>query len=113
MRSPWVQDLGPIRSTKPFNLSAPDWQSRAFDTAGGRLMCVECADDRRQYAPTRCPMQWLKRGRRSAVLLWFVTPIALFEAGPLRAEETALDRYVAKPDATYAWHVVRTVPAPG
>jgi hypothetical protein len=58
-------------------------------------------------------MQGLKRGRRSAVLLWLVIPIALFEAGPLRAEETALDRYVAGPDPTYAWQVVRTVPGPG
>jgi PhoPQ-activated pathogenicity-related protein len=58
-------------------------------------------------------MPWLKRGRRSAVLFWFVIPIAFFEAGPLRAEETALDRYVAKPDTTYAWRVVRTVPSPG
>src|SRR3954447_13823319 len=57
-------------------------------------------------------MQGLKRDRRSAVL-WFVIPIALFEAGSLRAEETALDRYVAKPDTTYAWRVVRTVPGPG
>jgi PhoPQ-activated pathogenicity-related protein len=58
-------------------------------------------------------MPWLKLGRRSAVLSWFVIPIALLEAGPLRAEETALDRYVAKPDTTYAWQVVRTVPGPG
>jgi PhoPQ-activated pathogenicity-related protein len=29
--------------------------------------------------------------------------------GLLRAGETALDRYVAKPDATYSWKVVRTV----
>src|SRR5207302_896545 len=58
-------------------------------------------------------MPGLKRGRRSAVLSWFVIPIVLLEAGPLRAEETALDRYVAKPDPTYAWRVVRTVPGPG
>src|SRR3954470_2359881 len=57
-------------------------------------------------------MQGLKRGRRSAVLSWLVIPIALFEAGSLRAEETALDRYVAQPDTTYAWQVVRTVPGP-
>jgi PhoPQ-activated pathogenicity-related protein len=60
-------------------------------------------------------MQWLERTRRSAVLVWLVLSIVLIEAGPrpLRAEETALDRYVAKPDATYAWQVVRTVPMPG
>ncbi len=58
-------------------------------------------------------MPWLKWGCRSAVLSWIVIPIALPEAGPLRAEETALDRYVARPDATYAWQVVRTVPGPG
>jgi PhoPQ-activated pathogenicity-related protein len=37
--------------------------------------------------------------------------LVLCPARPSRAEETALDRYVAKPDATYSWKVVRTVPA--
>jgi len=55
-------------------------------------------------------MRWLKWGRRSALLLWSLIPLALLEAGPLRGEETALDRYVAKPDSTYAWRVVRSVP---
>src|SRR3954453_13908164 len=57
-------------------------------------------------------MQWLKRGRRTAVSLWLVLPIVLSQGGPIRAEETALDRYVARPDPTYAWQVVRTVPGP-
>ena len=30
----------------------------------------------------------------------------------LHAGETALDRYVAKPDAMYSWKVVRTAPCP-
>src|SRR4051812_46592000 len=64
-------------------------------------------------APARGPMEWLRRGRRSAVSFWFMIPIALLRAGPSRAEETALDRYVAKPDPTYAWQVVRTVPGAG
>lgn len=38
---------------------------------------------------------------------------AFVAASTLRAEETALDRYVAKPDATYSWQVVRTVPSTG
>jgi len=33
--------------------------------------------------------------------------------GGLRAEETALDRYVKKPDNTYAWKVVNKVEAAG
>jgi len=32
---------------------------------------------------------------------------------PLPAEETALDRYVAKPDATYSWKVARKIPVKG
>jgi PhoPQ-activated pathogenicity-related protein len=36
--------------------------------------------------------------------------IGLVWAGALQAGETALDRYVAKPDATYSWKVVRSVP---
>jgi PhoPQ-activated pathogenicity-related protein len=56
-------------------------------------------------------MPMLERGRRSAMSICF--SIALLLAAPrlLRAEETALDRYVAKPDSTYAWNVVKTVPS--
>src|SRR5690242_13708957 len=59
-------------------------------------------------------MPWLKRARRLVVFLWLVIPIALLEPGPrlLRAEETALDRYVARSDPTYAWQVVHTVLSP-
>lgn len=39
--------------------------------------------------------------------------IALAVARTLFADETALDRYVAKPDPTYAWNLVRTVRADG
>jgi PhoPQ-activated pathogenicity-related protein len=49
-------------------------------------------------------------GRRFDSLIWLVTGIVLIGAGHLRAGETALDRYVAKPDPTYSWKIVRTVP---
>ena len=39
--------------------------------------------------------------------------IALAGAQTLRADETALDRYVAKPDSTYAWKLLRTISAEG
>ena len=55
-------------------------------------------------------MPMLERGRRSAVLFWLGIAVALGAPRLLRAEETALDRYVAKPDATYAWSIVKTVP---
>jgi PhoPQ-activated pathogenicity-related protein len=42
--------------------------------------------------------------------LGFAAALVCLAAAPLHAEETALDRYVAKPDLTYAWKVVRTVP---
>ena len=44
-----------------------------------------------------------------AILTWLTAAIA-FSTGLLSAGETALDRYVAKPDPTYSWKVVRTVP---
>lgn len=53
------------------------------------------------------------RSRWSAVSIWSVMLFALVAAGTLRAAETALDRYVAKPDPTYAWKVVRTINANG
>jgi PhoPQ-activated pathogenicity-related protein len=55
-------------------------------------------------------MPMLERGRRSAILISFAITLALGVPSLLRAEETALDRYVAKPDSTYAWNVVKTVP---
>jgi PhoPQ-activated pathogenicity-related protein len=51
--------------------------------------------------------------RRSDRLTSFAIAIALFGASPLRAGETALDRYVAKPDPTYSWKVVRNLPGNG
>lgn len=36
-----------------------------------------------------------------------------FQTGKLGAEETALDRYVKKPDATYSWKLVREVKGEG
>src|SRR5579875_2499652 len=54
----------------------------------------------------------LKRGCwKSAVLLAFVA--AFFWGSTIRAGETALDRYVRKPDGTYAWKVVHTVRGEG
>jgi hypothetical protein len=51
--------------------------------------------------------------RRSDRLTSFAIAIALFGASALRAGETALDRYVAKPDPTYSWKVVRNLPGKG
>jgi len=45
----------------------------------------------------------LKRGLLILVLCFLVPPISL-------AGETALDRYVAKPDPTYAWRVFKQIP---
>jgi PhoPQ-activated pathogenicity-related protein len=47
------------------------------------------------------------------MLTGFVLALALSGSSRLRGEETALDRYVAKPDSTYSWKVVRSVPAKG
>src|SRR5262245_65706680 len=46
--------------------------------------------------------------RRVRISSWMIV-IALLATSLLRAGETALDRYVAKPDPTYSWKVVRTV----
>lgn len=46
--------------------------------------------------------------RRIRVSSWMIV-FFLLVTGLLRAGETALDRYVAKPDPTYSWKVVRTV----
>ena len=54
-----------------------------------------------------------ERGCRWTMLTGLVLAIALSGSSRLRGEETALDRYVAKPDSTYSWKVVRTVPAKG
>jgi PhoPQ-activated pathogenicity-related protein len=50
---------------------------------------------------------------RTVKQLLCVVVIALVGEIPLRADETALDRYVAKPDPTYEWKVVRTVETGG
>src|SRR6476659_9401575 len=55
-------------------------------------------------------MSQLHRSRLLLVLVWLFTGVALLEASRLDAGETALDRYVAKPDPTYSWKVVRTIP---
>src|SRR5262245_42092950 len=56
-------------------------------------------------------MSRIEHRRKSFMAAWLSTGIALTAIGVLRAGETALDRYVAKPDPTYAWRVVRTVPS--
>lgn len=48
------------------------------------------------------------RNRRPTVLISFATSVWLITA--VHAGETALDRYVAKPDPTYSWKVVRNLP---
>lgn len=50
--------------------------------------------------------------RRLAVIAAMAV-VAASVASLLRAEETALDRYVAKPDPTYAWKLLRTVRSDG
>lgn len=51
--------------------------------------------------------------RRAAVWTWLGLAIVLCGAPQLRAGETALDRYVAKPDPTFKWKVVKTIPIGG
>jgi len=55
-------------------------------------------------------MPRLERGRRLIALAWIVVAVSIAPTSSLGAGETALDRYVAKPDLTYSWKVVRTVP---
>jgi PhoPQ-activated pathogenicity-related protein len=50
----------------------------------------------------------LDRARSSALILSLLIATFFLGAVPLAAEETALDRYVAKPDPTYQWKVVST-----
>ena len=57
------------------------------------------------------PLQALQR--RCTVLLCFALVAAVALQAHLCAEETALDRYVAKPDPTYSWKIVRTVNSGG
>lgn len=54
-------------------------------------------------------MPRLEQRRRLTLWIRLVIAVALIATSSLRAGETALDRYVAKPDPTYAWKVVRTV----
>lgn len=53
-----------------------------------------------------------KTRRRAGVCCGSFLACLLYAAGA-SGEETALDRYVAKPDPTYSWKVVRSVPAAG
>jgi PhoPQ-activated pathogenicity-related protein len=49
----------------------------------------------------------------AAMTLLFVSQPAFADDAPLRTSETALDRYVAKPDPTYSYKLVRTIPGDG
>jgi PhoPQ-activated pathogenicity-related protein len=51
----------------------------------------------------------MQRRRQLSLVVWLSTAVALSVVGVLPAGETALDRYIAKPDPTYAWKVARTV----
>src|SRR5262245_60841600 len=57
-------------------------------------------------------MRGLRRSCRWTLLTVFVLAAALGSVR-LHAEETALDRYVAKPDSSYSWKVARTTSARG
>ncbi len=48
---------------------------------------------------------------RLALLLCLVVPLAVGSAASV--QETALDRYIAKPDASYAWKLVNTIAGEG
>jgi len=54
-------------------------------------------------------MPRLEQCHRLTVSMRLAVAVALVATSSLRAGETALDRYVAKPDPTYSWKVVRTV----
>jgi hypothetical protein len=43
----------------------------------------------------------------TALLLCLVVPLAVGSAASV--QETALDRYIAKPDPSYAWKLVNTI----
>jgi PhoPQ-activated pathogenicity-related protein len=58
-------------------------------------------------------MPALDPNRRPTMFTPLLFVIALCAAPALRAEETALDRYVARPDPTYAWKVVGTTTGDG
>src|SRR5436190_10531219 len=56
-------------------------------------------------------MQAKTRAFRLALLLWLVVPLAVGSAASVK--ETALDRYIAKPDPSYAWRLANTIPGEG
>ena len=51
--------------------------------------------------------------RRSWSSLFLVLTVVCSLVGTLRSEETGLDKYITKPDASYSWKVVKTIPGPG
>src|SRR5688500_7481346 len=58
-------------------------------------------------------MQRFRLARWSTAVIPSVCILTLLLGGSLAAEETALDRCVAKPDPTYSWKIVRTVTGNG
>src|SRR5882762_1536725 len=56
-------------------------------------------------------MQAKTRAFRLALMLCLVMPLAVGSAASV--QETALDRYIAKADPSYAWKLVNTIPGEG
>jgi PhoPQ-activated pathogenicity-related protein len=56
------------------------------------------------------------RAARRFAIAWsavVIASVSTFAAEPLNGPKTALDEYVAKPDPTYEWKVVKTIPGDG
>src|SRR5688500_14306264 len=49
----------------------------------------------------------------AAIIGWALSTACVADDAPRRADETALDRYVARPDPSYAYKLVRTIPGDG
>ncbi|HWC77031.1 MAG TPA: PhoPQ-activated pathogenicity-related family protein [Blastocatellia bacterium] len=49
--------------------------------------------------------------RLAKCLIWFA--VLTVTLSPVFAQQTALDRYIAKPDSSYSWKLVNTIPGPG
>ena len=58
-------------------------------------------------------MERVKVRPSSKAIRVFVTIASLLVAPAITAGETALDRYVAKPDPTYAWSLANTIEGDG
>jgi PhoPQ-activated pathogenicity-related protein len=60
-------------------------------------------------------MTTIRTIHRVTVVLWaaFAVTAGGLAAGPVNGAKTPLDEYVAKPDSTYEWKVVKTIPGEG